>query len=125
MNGSSTPVKAKGKTKKNEEEEEEVFRWWEADGENDGSAKWQTLEHNGVIFPPPYETLPPDVKMKYNGMPFSLLRLCHLTLLPQANPWIYLLLLKKLPGFMGLCLRQTTLKMPPSTRTFSMIGKLF
>ncbi|KAG7449492.1 uncharacterized protein BT62DRAFT_928217 [Guyanagaster necrorhizus] len=57
--------KGKGKNKK-EEEEEEVFRWWEVGG-GDGSVKWKTLEHNGVIFPPPYEPLPLDVKMKYDG----------------------------------------------------------
>lgn len=65
-NGS--PVKGKGKKKeKKEEEEEEVFRWWDADANGDDSVKWQTLEHNGVIFPPPYEPLPTNVKMKYNG----------------------------------------------------------
>ncbi|KAJ7251469.1 hypothetical protein B0H12DRAFT_1119107 [Mycena haematopus] len=60
-----SPVKGKGKKKK--EEEEEVFRWWDADANGDGSVKWETLEHNGVIFPPPYEPLPTHVKMKYNG----------------------------------------------------------
>lgn len=62
----ATPKKGKGKTK--EEEEEEVYRWWEAqNAEGDGSEKWRTLEHNGVIFPPPYEPLPKNVKMRYNG----------------------------------------------------------
>ncbi|KIP06988.1 hypothetical protein PHLGIDRAFT_71833 [Phlebiopsis gigantea 11061_1 CR5-6] len=63
----------KGRKKKKEEEQEEVFRWWEqqaADG--DTSEKWQTLEHNGVYFPPPYEPLPSSVKMKYNGKPVDL-----------------------------------------------------
>ncbi|RDB24933.1 DNA topoisomerase 1 [Hypsizygus marmoreus] len=65
-NGS--PSKGKGRKKeKQDEEQEEVFRWWEADPNGDGSVKWQTLEHNGVIFPPPYEPLPKHVKMKYNG----------------------------------------------------------
>ncbi|KAJ7647293.1 DNA topoisomerase I [Roridomyces roridus] len=72
-NGS--PVKGKGKKKekekKEDEEQEEVFRWWDADA-GDGSVKWQTLEHNGVIFPPPYESLPPNVKMKYNGKELDL-----------------------------------------------------
>lgn len=65
-----SPTKAKGKKKKDEEEEEEeVFKWWEneADPNGDGTVKWQTLEHSGVIFPPPYEPLPSDVKMKYKG----------------------------------------------------------
>ncbi|KXN92450.1 DNA topoisomerase 1 [Leucoagaricus sp. SymC.cos] len=65
----SSPVKRKGKK---DEEEEEVFRWWEQDPNEDGSVKWTTLEHNGVIFPPPYELLPSHVKMKYNGKPVDL-----------------------------------------------------
>ncbi|KAG6861092.1 hypothetical protein C0995_004029 [Termitomyces sp. Mi166 len=63
-----SPVKGNRKKKgKEEQEQEEVFRWWDAYAEGDGSVKWQTLEHNGVIFPPPYEPLPKHVKMKYNG----------------------------------------------------------
>jgi len=64
----ATPAKGKGKKKKEEEEEEEIFRWWEQDAVGDGTVRWQTLEHNGVLFPPPYEPLPKSVKMKYNGM---------------------------------------------------------
>ncbi|KAH7926719.1 hypothetical protein BV22DRAFT_1032585 [Leucogyrophana mollusca] len=64
--------KKKGKTKE-EADEEEVFRWWEAQQANgDGEDKWQTLEHSGVIFPPPYEPLPSHVKMKYKGKPVDL-----------------------------------------------------
>ncbi|KNZ72791.1 DNA topoisomerase 1 [Termitomyces sp. J132] len=59
-----SPVKGRKKEKK---EEEEVFRWWDADVEGGDCVKWQTLEHNGVIFPPPYEPLPKHIKMKYNG----------------------------------------------------------
>lgn len=66
LNGSI--IKPKGKKKVDSVEEEEVFRWWDADPNGDGSIKWQTLEHNGVIFPPPYEPLPKHVKMKYNGI---------------------------------------------------------
>lgn len=60
---------AKGKKKKKEEEEEEeVYKWWEQQQANgDGSEKWQILEHNGVYFPPPYEPLPANIKMRYNG----------------------------------------------------------
>ena len=67
----------RGRVKK-EEEEKIVFKWWEQDPNGDGSSKWTTLEHFGVIFPPPYEPLPPNVKMKYNGEFFSslLLGLC-------------------------------------------------
>ena len=39
-------------------------------GEDNGTAKWTTLEHNGVIFPPPYQ--PHGVKMLYDGKPVSL-----------------------------------------------------
>ena len=59
---------AAAKKKKKEEEEEEIFRWWEQqNANNDGSDKWQMLEHNGVYFPPPYEPLPRHVKLRYNG----------------------------------------------------------
>lgn len=62
----------KSKKKTKEEEEEDTYRWWEQQETNgDGSEKWQTLEHNGVYFPPPYEPLPSRVKMKYNGI------VCH------------------------------------------------
>jgi DNA topoisomerase I len=37
---------------------------------SDGGKKWTTLEHNGVIFPPPYK--PHGVKMLYNGKPVDL-----------------------------------------------------
>ncbi|TFK92723.1 hypothetical protein K466DRAFT_480004 [Polyporus arcularius HHB13444] len=57
----------KGKAKK-EEEAEDTYRWWEEQNANrDGSVKWETLDHNGVYFPPPYQPLPQHVKMKYNG----------------------------------------------------------
>jgi hypothetical protein len=64
------PAKGKkGKAKKEDDEgEEQVFRWWEiSDAQGDGSDKWQTLVHSGVLFPPLYETLPKNVKMKYDG----------------------------------------------------------
>lgn len=64
---SETPqAKKKGK-KKEEEDAEEVYRWWEEQANGDVEEKWQTLEHHGVIFPPPYEPLPSHVKMKYKG----------------------------------------------------------
>ncbi|ETW80762.1 hypothetical protein HETIRDRAFT_476461 [Heterobasidion irregulare TC 32-1] len=68
----------KGKSRsKKEEEEEEVYKWWEQNDEQevngDGTQKWTTLEHNGVIFPPTYEPLPRNVKMKYNGQSVDLL----------------------------------------------------
>ena len=39
---------------------------------NDGTKKWDTLEHSGVVFPPPYETLPKNVKLLYDGKPVSM-----------------------------------------------------
>lgn len=65
-------VTASGKVKKEETEEtEEVYKWWENDNQDD-SIKWETLEHKGVMFPPPYEVLPSSVKMKYDGKPITL-----------------------------------------------------
>ncbi|KAF8608621.1 hypothetical protein BDV93DRAFT_518704 [Ceratobasidium sp. AG-I] len=55
------------KKQKEEEEEAERFKWWEAEAMGDGTTKWTTLEHAGVLFPPPYEPLPKGVKMKYDG----------------------------------------------------------
>lgn len=75
-NLASSPVKGKVK---NDEEEEIVFKWWEQDPNGDGSAKWTTLEHFGVIFPPPYEPLPPNVKMKYAGGFFWLFAICNVS----------------------------------------------
>ncbi|KAE8209478.1 hypothetical protein CF327_g6537 [Tilletia walkeri] len=34
--------------------------------------KWDTLYHKGPRFPPPYEPLPSNVKLKYDGKPVSL-----------------------------------------------------
>lgn len=72
-------AKAKGGKAKKEEsppeeeegEEEDDYKWWEME-ENDGSTKWKTLEHNGVVFPPAYEPLPSNVKLKYEGNPVVL-----------------------------------------------------
>ncbi|KAF9566735.1 topoisomerase I [Agrocybe pediades] len=68
------PAKKGRKKEEKEEEQEEIFRWWEngPDPNGDGSVKWTTLEHNGVLFPPPYEPLPSDIKMKYDGKPVDL-----------------------------------------------------
>ncbi len=75
----TTPAKGKGKAavKKEEEnaeegEEEEEYKWWEDEMKGDGTIKWTTLEHNGVVFPPEYEPLPKNVKMLYDGVPVSL-----------------------------------------------------
>lgn len=55
-----------------EESEDEGYKWWEDDNFGEGEERWQTLEHNGVIFPPPYEPLPSYVKLYYNGKPVDL-----------------------------------------------------
>ncbi|OTA69297.1 hypothetical protein K449DRAFT_90607 [Hypoxylon sp. EC38] len=77
----STPVKkAPAKKAKKEvseepgegEDEEEEYRWWDAPKKEDDSIKWTTLEHNGVLFPPPYEPLPKNVKLIYDGIPVNL-----------------------------------------------------
>jgi DNA topoisomerase-1 len=66
----SSPSKSptKRKSKKEEEEEEEKYRWWEMEALGDGTQKWTTLEHSGVLFPPPYEPLPKTVKLYYDGV---------------------------------------------------------
>ncbi|KAI1484909.1 putative DNA topoisomerase 1 [Biscogniauxia mediterranea] len=55
-----------------EDDEEEEYRWWDAPKKEDDSIKWETLEHNGVIFPPPYEPLPKNVRLIYDGTPVNL-----------------------------------------------------
>ena len=68
----SSPTK-KGKAKKDDSEEaEEVYRWWDAPKKEDDSIKWDTLQHNGVVFPPEYEPLPKNVKLLYDGTPLTL-----------------------------------------------------
>jgi DNA topoisomerase-1 len=70
--------KAKGKAKEEIEqdreadEEEEEYRWWEDTAKGDGTKKWDTLEHNGVVFPPEYAPMPKHVKLVYDGVPVSL-----------------------------------------------------
>eukprot|EP01114_Cavostelium_apophysatum_P012160 TRINITY_DN2698_c0_g1_i2.p1 TRINITY_DN2698_c0_g1~~TRINITY_DN2698_c0_g1_i2.p1 ORF type:complete len:906 (-),score=334.78 TRINITY_DN2698_c0_g1_i2:19-2598(-) len=60
-----TPKKG-GRVKK---EEEPVFKWWKAPPLPENK-KWQTLEHNGVLFPPPYK--PHNIQMRYNEKPIEL-----------------------------------------------------
>ncbi|KAI1613871.1 DNA topoisomerase I [Exophiala viscosa] len=94
---SSTPAK-KSKTVKKEEtadpededDEDEEVKWWQDPTNGDGTNKWETLEHSGVIFPPPYEPLPKNVKLKYNGVP--------VTLHPEAE---------EVAGFFGSMLNST------------------
>lgn len=65
--GKATPAKETKKAVKDEEDEEEGYEWWNAPKPEDDSIKWQTLEHNGVMFAAPYEPLPKHVRLKYDG----------------------------------------------------------
>jgi len=62
-------VPKKGR-KKTEEVNEDKYEWWNESREEDDTIKWKTLEHNGVIFAPPYT--PHGVKMMYDGKPVDL-----------------------------------------------------
>lgn len=77
---SKVKKESKGKSVKKEdteqdreaEDEEEEYRWWEDPTKGDGTQKWTTLEHAGVVFPPPYEPLPKNVRLLYDGKPVSM-----------------------------------------------------
>ena len=55
-----------------DDENDDTFKWWENTDDMDGEVKWETLEHNGVLFPPEYEPLPKNVKLYYDGKPVTL-----------------------------------------------------
>ncbi|KAK9436293.1 topoisomerase I [Metarhizium brunneum] len=67
----STKDSKKAKVKETSEDEE-GYAWWNAPKPEDDSIKWQTLEHNGVLFAPEYEPLPKNVKLLYDGKPVTL-----------------------------------------------------
>jgi DNA topoisomerase-1 len=74
--GTSRPKKKESKLKredtpKEEDEDDGVYKWWE-NQQDDDTIKWETLEHNGVIFPPDYDPLPSHVKLYYEGKPVQL-----------------------------------------------------
>lgn len=75
---SKATVKSKAVKKEETEEPEDdedgegETKWWDNPMKNDGENKWETLQHSGVVFPPDYEPLPKNVKMKYDGTPVSL-----------------------------------------------------
>ena len=56
-------MKGKDKQKGEEETEGAYKRWVESPDQNVVTQKWTTLEHNVVIFPPPYQPLPSNVKI--------------------------------------------------------------
>lgn len=51
-------------------EEDEEDQWWLSESLENQSCNWETLEHNGVCFPPAY--VPHGVKLKYKGMDIDL-----------------------------------------------------
>jgi hypothetical protein len=120
----TTPKKGRGKKREQEEEPEEVFKWWEAENpEGDGTVKWQTLEHNGVIFPPPYEPLPSNIRMKYNGIQVQHLWTTHSHNAFKVNSLTFHQNRKKLPGSTLRCWIPIMQRMPSLTRTSSRIGR--
>jgi DNA topoisomerase-1 len=101
----SSPQKAPSKKRVKDEDvkdedEDDEYRWWEA-AQGDGTKKWTTLEHNGVLFPPPYEPLPKHVKMKYDGK--------EVTLPPEAE---------EVAGFFAALLESDHAKNPTFQQNF-------
>ena len=72
--GSQAKAVKKGETEQDEEAEaeEEEYRWWEDPSKGDGTIKWTTLQHSGVVFPPPYELLPKNIRLLYDGIPVTM-----------------------------------------------------
>lgn len=66
-----TPLTGTSQDEKPAEDDDGGYKWWE-DENLGGDQKWQSLEHNGVIFPPEYEPLPAYVKLFYDGKPVDL-----------------------------------------------------
>ena len=106
----TTPKKKNAKLLKKEETEqdeeaeaeEEEYRWWEDPTKGDGTKKWTTLEHAGVVFPPPYQPLPKNVQMHYDGTPVRM----H----PDAE---------EIAGFFGTMLNSThNVENPTFTKNF-------
>lgn len=75
IGGIDTTPEDLGCTKQDDDDDDDELldeRWWEYSNSGDHTTKWTTLEHNGVLFPPPYTPLPHDVKMRYDGVPITL-----------------------------------------------------
>ncbi|KAI8671267.1 DNA topoisomerase I [Fusarium keratoplasticum] len=70
--GAKADSKTDSKKAKESGEEEEEFAWWLEPKKEDDSIKWNTLEHNGVLFPPEYEPMPKHIKLIYDGKPVNL-----------------------------------------------------
>lgn len=97
----SQDVKDSATPKPEDSEETEDYKWWEDEKFGEGSERWNTLEHNGVIFPPPYEPLPSYVKMYYDLKP--------VTLPPAAE---------EVAGFFGAMLETDHAKSPVFQKNF-------
>lgn len=63
---SKKDVKKEPSKKKVKEEAEDIWEWWKEDKKPDG-VKWNSLQHSGPLFAPPYVPLPDHVHFKYNG----------------------------------------------------------
>lgn len=68
----SKKADAKSKSPEDSDQDDGVHEWWNQPKPEDDSVKWNTLEHNGVLFPPEYEALPKNVKLLYDGTPLVL-----------------------------------------------------
>ena len=62
-----SPSKKMTKKEKEAEAEKQVWKWWEESEQLPEGVKWRFLEHQGPLFAPDYEPLPPEVKFYYNG----------------------------------------------------------
>jgi DNA topoisomerase-1 len=69
----ATPTKAKPAPKE-AEPQEEVYQWWNdkdfKTSKRGDERRWETLEHNGVCFPPPY--VQKHVPIEYDGVELKL-----------------------------------------------------
>lgn len=68
----TTPKEKSEEPGEEDDEAEEEYAWWAQGPNDDDTIKWTTLEHNGVLFPPPYEPLPKNIKLLYDGAPVNL-----------------------------------------------------
>merc|ERR1712241_510961 len=63
----SSPSKKMTKKEKEAEAEKNVWKWWEESEQLPDGVKWRLLEHQGPLFAPDYEPLPPEVRFWYDG----------------------------------------------------------
>lgn len=52
-------------------DESKTKKWWD-EARNKSENKWRTLRQNGPQFPPPYEPLPSNIKILYDGQSIKL-----------------------------------------------------